>query len=89
MTPKAFDKSYIRYLESELMAQKQTIEMYREKEKISKEYDERKKQTSKNDGYVLASVNTHVLNYENGVFGAEVTINKIGKAIRGHVANDF
>lgn len=78
---KTSEKSYIKYLESELIAQRQANELLKEKEKKSSEYDKKKRESVKSDGITLANIRTHVMNYENGVFGAEVTLDKIIKAV--------
>lgn len=71
------DASYIRHLESELMAQRQTSEQYRKKLKALEAEDNRRKKAKDNDSQLLAKVKSHILNYENDVFGSEVTLERI------------
>lgn len=77
ITKNQSDKKYIKHLESELMAQRQTTEMYRQKLKALEEENNRCKKAEKNDSQLLAKVNSHIINYENGVFGSEVTLERI------------
>lgn len=71
------DKSYIKHLESELMAQRQATELYRQKVNALELEDKRRKKAYDNDSQLLAKVNAHLLNYENDVFGSEVTLERI------------
>lgn len=76
------DKSYIKHLESELMAQRQTTEMYRQKLLAIEEENNRRKKEEDNDTQLLAKVNSHLLNYENDVFGSETTLERIRVALK-------
>ena len=76
------DKSYIKHLESELMAQRQTTEMYRQKLLAIEEENNRRKKAEDNDVQLLAKVNSHLLNYENDVFGSETTLERIQVSLK-------
>lgn len=76
------DKSYIKHLESELMAQRQTAEMYRQKLVAIEEENARRKKAEDNDAQLLAKVNSHLLNYENDVFGSETTLERIQVSLK-------
>lgn len=77
------EKSYIKHLESELMAQRQTTELYRDKVKGMKEEENRLKKNYVRNSAVLANVNHHLMNFENKIFGAEETLKRIRKAFHG------
>uniref|UniRef100_UPI0035A0EADD hypothetical protein n=1 Tax=Jeotgalibaca porci TaxID=1868793 RepID=UPI0035A0EADD len=64
------------------MAQRQTTQMYRQKLKAIEEENNRRKKAEKNDSQLLAKVNSHIINYENGVFGSEVTLERIRVALK-------
>lgn len=76
------EKSYIKHLESELMAQRQTTELYRDKVKGMKEEENRLKKNYVRNSEVLANVNNHLMNFENEIFGAEVTLKRIRKELQ-------
>lgn len=87
ITKRQSDKSYINYLESKLMAQKQTIAFYQKKFHVTEQEEKRKGLAVETDSQLVAKVNSCIVNYDNGVFGSKVTLAKIRETMKGRLSD--